>query len=497
MNDDASARQIINFIKTKKSAFWEEEQRRRTLSLFHEAARRVPAYKDFLKKNHTDPQKIKTLGDFAHVPPVSKKDYLRKYPMEKLCWDGTLNDQFVFTSTSGSTGEPFYFPRTARLDWESSIIHQIFLENSSYGAGEPTLVLVCFGMGAWIGGVLTYKAFEIAAKRGNYPVSIFTPGVNKEEIFKALATLAPRYKQVILTGYPPFIKDILDEAPERGIDIHKMNMRILFAAEAFSEAFRDYIVKSVKIKNVYQDTLNVYGTADIGTMAYETPGAILVRRLAAGRRPLFEKLFAAIQKTPTLTQYNPSFTSFEAVGGEILLTGDNAMPLVRYAIGDRGGVRSFSEVERMLRAEGLDLRREAAKANVPLYELPFVYVYERCDFSIKLRLHDVYPEIIRDVLIAPKMRNILTGKFTMVTRYDQRQDQYLELNLELKKGKRPGKDFVQMVHRKVLDALRTKASGPGTSHGLLNGAGLVKIIPWPAEHPLHFEPCGKQAWVKR
>ena len=84
-----SAEQILNFIRTKKDAFWSREREARPLKLFHEAARRVPAYKDFLKKNKVNPAKIKTFKDFQFVPPISKKNYLRQYPLEKLVWDAT------------------------------------------------------------------------------------------------------------------------------------------------------------------------------------------------------------------------------------------------------------------------------------------------------------------------------------------------------------------------------------------------------------------------
>ena len=135
-----SAEQIMKLFSEKKSDFWVEEGRKRSLALFHEAAQRVPAYKDFLKKNHVDPKKVKTWDDFQQqVPIMSKKNYLRQYPLEKLCWDGSLNKPLVFTATSGSTGEPFYFCRQQQLDWQSSIIHEIFLQNSSYGAKKSTL----------------------------------------------------------------------------------------------------------------------------------------------------------------------------------------------------------------------------------------------------------------------------------------------------------------------------------------------------------------------
>ena len=106
--------------------YWNRERERKALRLFHAVAYRVPAYRDFLKKNKVVPERIRTFKDFELVPPISKKTYLREYPLEKLCWDGSLKKPLVFTATSGSTGEPFYFPRNEKLDWEYSILVELF-----------------------------------------------------------------------------------------------------------------------------------------------------------------------------------------------------------------------------------------------------------------------------------------------------------------------------------------------------------------------------------
>lgn len=498
MDDDRSARQILGFLKTKTSAFWERERTRRPLQLFRRAAREVPAYKDFLRKNRVPPEKIRTWADFGHVPPVTKENYLRAYPMEKLMWGGTVRKPLVFTATSGSTGKPFYFPRGRELDWQSSVMHEAFLKNGLRDEKGPTLVIIGFGMGIWIGGLITYKAFEMAALRGGYEISIITPGINKVEIFNALRDLAPHFSQVILAGYPPFLKDIIDEAPQQGINLKKIPLRLLSAAEAYTERFRDYLARSGGVENIYLDTMNVYGSADIGTMAHETPASILLRRLAVRNQELFCVLFSKIMKTPTLAQYDPYFITFEAQGNDLVLTGDNAMPLVRYALGDHGGVLSFEEAIHMLEAYGIKFGAEARAAGIHNYvsELPLVYVYERSDFSVKLHLHDVCPEIIRDVLTTPKMSGVLTGKFTMATRYNEKQDQYLELNLELRKRKKASKDFTDALRAAVLNALRLRAVGPGNPRDLVKRPNLVKLVFWPAEHPLYFRPGVKQAWVE-
>ncbi|MEK7612097.1 MAG: hypothetical protein AAB407_02025 [Patescibacteria group bacterium] len=497
-NEQISAHDILQSIKSKKSAFWETEREQRALELFHAAAKRVPAYKDFLKKNSIQPAKIKTFSDFQSVPIVSKKDYLKEYPLEAVCWDGTLKKPLVFTSTSGSTGDPFYFPRGHELDWEASVAHEIFLSHHLQKNDDSTLVIVGFGMGVWIGGLITYEAFNLASNRKKHPVSILTTGINKKEIFNALKNIAPNFKQVILAGYPPFLKDILDEAENHGINLHKLNIRLLFAAESFPETFRDYVSKKAGIRNPYLDTLNVYGTADIGAMAWETPTAILMRRLAMKKKKLFNELFTPLEKTPTLTQYNPMFVTFEEQNGQVLLTGNNTIPLVRYAVGDHGGVMSYTEAEYAIKENGFDLKKEAGKAGIKdIYELPFVYVYERNDFSTTLYGLQVYPEPIREALLEKPINQFLTGKFTMLTKFSKNHDQYLEINLELKNGKKPTTYLEKATLLRIVATLRAKNSEYRELSDYLKKRAYPRLHFWPNEHPLYFKLGIKQKWVKK
>ncbi|MEK7630283.1 MAG: hypothetical protein AAB432_02805 [Patescibacteria group bacterium] len=499
MENNILAKRIIKFIKTKKSLFWEKERQSRMLKLFHECARRVPAYKHFLKKNHISVSKIKAFGDLEMVPPIDKNNYLKNYPLKDLCWDGTLKKPLTLTATSGSTGESFYFPRSQALDWQSSIIHEIFLENGFRKTGGPTLVIICFGMGVWIGGLITYEAFNIAINRGEYPVSILTPGINKPEIFKALRLAAENFSQTILVGYPPFIKDVIDEAGELGINLRRLHLRVLFAAEAFTESFRNYVAGQAAIQNPYLDTSNIYGTADLGTMAYETPTSILTRRLADQNQKIWRDIFSSIGKMPTLTQYNPFFVNFEAPRGNILITGDNAIPLVRYAVGDRGGVLSFSELADIFKANGKNLMKEAKKLDLEKYlsELPFVYVYERADLSATLYGINIPIQPIREALLWRDLSKYLTGKFVLMTKFDKNQNQYLEINLELRQGKKPN----QILKEKTLLTITRKlAKASSEFHELSNHLGkrvLPKLVFFEHEHHLYFKPGIKQKWIKK
>jgi phenylacetate-CoA ligase len=506
---DYSAEQIIKFFSEKDSKWWEKEGQGRALALFHEAAERVPAYKDFLEKHTIDHTEIKTWEDFQTVPLTSKKDYLKKYPIEQLCWDGTVATQLVYTSTSGSTGEPFYFPRSVAVDVNASIIHEMFLKNSSHGVEGPTLVIIAFGMGIWIGGLITYKAFEIAGQRGGYPISIITPGVNKAEVLNALERVAPHYKQVILAGYPPIVKDIIDEGIERGIDFKKLNMRLLTAAEAYTENFRSYLAEKAGVENLFVDIMSIYGSADIGAMAFETPTAILARRLSMKDEELFKNIFVGAKKTPTLAQYNPLQIQFESVNGEVVLTGTSAIPLVRYAIGDNGGVLSHEDLMGHIKTAGIDWDKEVKASGVKdQYQLPFVYVYERNDFSTTLYGLQIYPETIREALLKDCLNPHVTGKFSMATKFDDEQNQYLEINVELKKGvamkengdilcKDGEENLIEAVTKEITEFLKSKNSEFNELSKNLKERAIPRVVLWPAEHPTHFKPGTKQQWIQK
>ena len=100
---------LVLDLESKSSQYWDSQREKSALKVFHDAAKTVTAYKDFLKKHKIDPAKIRNFTDFEQVPLTSKDNYLREYPLESLCRGGTLAAPLVFTSTSGSTGQPFYF----------------------------------------------------------------------------------------------------------------------------------------------------------------------------------------------------------------------------------------------------------------------------------------------------------------------------------------------------------------------------------------------------
>ena len=491
--------QELDFIYQAKSEFWRKVQQRKMIELFKKCIKSIPAYRDFLKKSKVNISDIKTSTDFNLLSPINKTNYLTKYPWDELLMPDSLASQsLVLTSTSGSTGKPFYFPRNNLVDAQSSIYHQMFVRNSDIDLNKSTLVLVCFGMGVWVGGIITYQAFRSISERG-YPMTILTPGINKKEIFEALKNVAPHYDQIIMCGYPPFMKDVVDEASSHDVKWKDYNIKMIFAAEAFSEKFRDYVIKKVGMKNVFRDIMNIYGSADLGTMAEETPISILIRRLALKNKNIYKRLFLDATRLPTFAQYIPNFINFECVKKNIFVTGDNILPLVRYEIGDNGGVISFNEVENIFLEEGIDLGLEAKKVKISdtVAELPFVYVYERTDFSTKLYGAIIYPEYIKAGLQQTTLQKYITGKFTIFTNHDKKQDEYIEVNVELKPKINESDWLTKEAVKHITEALLKKSAEYANNANMMPGKVKPRIVFWPHEHPKHFQAGIKQKWVKK
>lgn len=488
----------IRKIKERKSAYWTKRAEEVSLKLFHEVAERVPAYKDFLRKNKINPSKIKNFKDFKLVPPTSKENYLRQYPLEDLTWNGHLKKSLVFTSTSGSTGSPFYFPRNHILDWQSSVYHQIFLENSRIDLDKSTLVVVCFGMGVWIGGLITYQAFKLISERG-YPLTIITPGVNKKEIFETVKNLGSKFSQIVLCGYPPFMKDVVDEAEKNGVRWKDYDARIIFAAESFSEKFREYVIGKMGIQNIHSGTMNIYGSADIGTMAIETPINIIMRRKALEKKKIYNEIFAEANRLPTFVQFNPEFLNFESADKNIYCTGNNTIPFVRYEIGDNGGVVTFSEADLIFKSNGIDILKEAEKAGLQntVYELPSVYLYERKDMSVKLYGAIIFSEYVKGGLECGEFEERITGRFTMFTKYNRKHDEYLEINIELKNGVKAGKSLEKEITKSIIQSLLENSAEHKNNANMMPDRVAPKIILWQYEHPLYFKSGIKQKWVKK
>ena len=496
--DDAE--EALRALRDSEASIWDKRGESAALSLFKEASERVPAYKDFLKKNKVRSDAIKTMDDFARLPTLDKNNYLRAYPLADLSWDGKLMDEYqVYASTSGSTGDPFYFPRTHKQTEQYALLAELYLRSQYKIQERKTLYVNCFAMGAWIGGLFTYQAIERLAERGKYPLHLITPGLAKEETLKAIRKLGPLYDQIIIGGYPPYVKDLVDQGTADGMNWKQYRVKFVFSAEGFSEKFRDYVAKVVKQDNVLRGSLNHYGTVDLGTMGYETPLAAFIRRAALSDKKFFKEFFDQAGRLPTLAQYIPEHFYFEEVHGGLVCTADAGFPLIRYDLKDQGGIWKFDDaVEAVEKAvPGHKHALKDAGIEDTIFKLPFVYLYERSDFTVVLYGANIYPEHIRRALEHKVCAKFATGKCTISIVESRTREPRLEVNIELKNGIKPSRAYAKVATAEIMATLLAHNSEYRSNHTHLKRKMVPRIKLWSFSDPRYFSGRGKQKWSRK
>jgi phenylacetate-CoA ligase len=422
---------------------------RHALALFRTVAATVPAYREFLAEHGVDPDHVLTFEDFRALPLLTKENYLRRYPLDRLCRRGELTSCDMIAVSSGSTGEPTFWPRSVADEIAiTDRFEQVFQDG--FGADlRPTLAVVCFALGTWVGGMYTASCCRHLAARG-YPITVITPGSDVAEILRVVTTLGPQFEQVVLLGYPPFLKGVIDQGRARGVPWPEYSVKLVLAGEVFSEQWRTLVTERLGGGDPCYGSASLYGTADAGVLATETPLSISIRRFLAEAPDVARELFGE-SRLPTLAQYDPGSRLFEVHEGTLVFSGDNGIPLIRYHIADTGGVTPFDAMLDYVRSHGFD-PLDALGADPPVRELPFVHVFGRSHFTVSYYGANIYPENVTVGLEQDPVARWVTGKFTLESVEDADRDRYLALAVELA----PGVVGTEEMRREVAESVVTQ-----------------------------------------
>lgn len=427
LNADADA--VEDRWAGRTDADWQAAGLRHALTVFRRAAARVPAYRDFLRRHGVDPEAVRTADDFRAVPPMTKAGYLDRYGPADLTWDGDPTRAAVVHASSGTTGAAYYWPCSAEELARAALLYELILTRGLGVGAARTLLVVCFGMGSWVAGSYTTAAAQLVRQKG-HPLTVVTPGFDKAESLALLVRLAPLFDQVVVAGIPSFVKDLLDAwrragAPARG------RVKLFLAGEGFPEGWRDHVVGLTGGRP--EDVVSVLGSADAGLIGFESPGSIAARRLAARDGRLRAALLPG-ERVPAVLNYVPTHRYFEAADGQLLLTADRTLPLVRYDTQDEGGILTAGEVSAAVRVTDPALAAWPPAGGWRCGTLPFVYVFGRGRMAATLYGANVPAEYVQEFLVLPAVAPHVSGRFTLETAYTPGHDQQLRVRLELAEG---------------------------------------------------------------
>ncbi|MCX5667413.1 MAG: hypothetical protein NTY34_03780 [Candidatus Omnitrophica bacterium] len=176
------------------------------MKAFHRAAARMPAYRDILLKRGVDARRIKSFEDFKKlVPIITKGDIFPNYGLRQLCIDGRLDLMKIVSTSSGTsdTSDTFSFgiftdqghSKTAQL---GDAVFDYAAETST----KKTFILNCNPMGVQL--------------PFNMPHA--NTCVNTDMALAIYEKVRGEFEQAIFLGEIHFIKKLLEDGIDRGVD---------------------------------------------------------------------------------------------------------------------------------------------------------------------------------------------------------------------------------------------------------------------------------------
>ncbi len=387
---------------------------------FEMAARRVPAYREFLKEQGVAGRLTMAGGlarNFAALPEMDKDSYIRRWPVTDRCVDGRLPRRgVVVDESSGSSGLPTSWVRGRDERIATRQLLQVAYSRTARTFAKQPFVLNCFSLGAWATGMnVTASLTDVAM--------IKSIGPDRDKVISTIAEFGSDFTYVVL-GYPPFLKALFDDAR---LDWNQYDIVAAFGGEGISETMRAHIAKRAR------SVFGSYGASDLEiNLAIETDFSVALRQEIA----VNSALAGAITKQaeygvlPMIFQFNPYDYLFETnAAGELVVTiarKENISPRIRYNIHDRGHVVRVRDVESVLRKLGLQhiIQRQ-------VLDLPLLFHYGRSDLSVDYNGAVVPPDAVRDVICAEPGLIDAVENHRLIAFEDDRGDRQLHIALQL------------------------------------------------------------------
>lgn len=365
----------------------------RARRIYYYAVKHVPAYRKFIAE--TD------VKNWSDIPFTDKDTYIKKFATDERCANGEIPmTGIAIDESSGSTGTPYNWVRSLKEREQS---HGFIAYFSTYFFGKrPWITINAFSMGAWATGINMGIALQ---KNGN--VKNTGPDIGK--ILHTLEFFGPKYEYLI-TGYPPFLKQLYDYARENNFPWENYSINALVGGEGMSEGLRDYLLPGFK------KVCSGYGATDLEIgIAGETPLTIALRRLARENDAVRKVLFGDDSRLPMIFQYNPVMHYIEVNKNRELIftiTRKSVLsPRIRYNIHDEGGIARYDQVAEKLRSVGIDIKTLTKDEENEQLKFPLMWIYGRRDFTISIMGANIYPEDIEQCLYADKELAKITRSF--------------------------------------------------------------------------------------
>lgn len=257
----------------------------------------------------------------------------------------------------------------------------------------------------------------------------------KSEIIAITEELNKEKKQIVIAGYPPFLKDLSNYMKDIDLNIADFSVIGVVGGQAISEAMRD-ILKKDGFNEIYSS----YGASDLDiNLGVETEYEMTVRKAIEKNPDLARELYGSSNRgLPMVFHYDPWNYHVECLDGNnneddeankdkdsLVFTAnrnDRSSPRIRYNLGDKGRIYAASDVQALLAKYGIFEK--------PRVNLPLMFVWGRDSTTTYNGANLAFTELERAITDIDPEDIILKKAF--YTYHDNDGNDKLEIWLELK-----------------------------------------------------------------
>ena len=438
-------------------------QRKYLLYTFQLNAARIPHYACFLKKHNINPQEITTVEEFlTKIPQTTKKNYVyTAKDMCEMCINGDYHNISMIVKSSGHSGRQCYWVRSHNEDKFGKTALSIGLDENFQTDKKKTLIINGFILGSWVTGI---NFNELAS----WHCPIINVGPNKEEIFQTIIDIGHTFEQIIITGYPPFIKNLVDEGVAQKFPWKKYNVHFIGGGEDFPESWRTYVESMTKGK-----VRSGFGASDIGILGgMENDDTVFIRRFADTNHDFRRELFGSVEETPMLFQYPLNLFVYANEQKELIFTTilpEATQPVIKYNLQDEGGTLSHETMYALFKKYNI-----SRKIHLPS---PFLYIVGRKGGAVNFNAFLIYPENIEECIYRnPSIEKTTTGSFKFQSVFDSKHNRILCIELQLKKGIKPTEKMHKAYVTQIITTLQQVNDGYRISHEKFKEMAVPKVV---------------------
>lgn len=359
------------------------------LKAFQRASNRVPAYKDILKKKGCSPEKVTSIAAFKDlVPLITKEDVFSKYSIRDICLDGSISRMRSAMSSSGFSGVFSFGINTVENQRDAVKAIDTTLDYIFDTSRKKTLLINSLPMGVRVPTSLQVADTSV---RGDMALAIFSK-------------FSREFDQIIILSDPHFLKKILEDGAEQGIDWTRENVHLITGEDWVPETFRSYLGSLLGTNWETMERGLIGGTMGVAeldlNLFHESRDSIRIQRAALADKRLRYALYGeGCDVQPTLFHYYPHRTFLE-----IVESGDGSpelvvsmvseallIPLIRYNVQDVARIYPYNEISTILRDCGYGHL-------CPELKLPMLSVGGRKNRVLSLENLSIAPEAIKQGL---------------------------------------------------------------------------------------------------